>query len=144
MKVWRVQCRYIVHYANTVMVRGETPDQALEKAVAQASDEPEWQPLGYGPIFVDAIAEADSDPGQGPQPFIPVPPRFTERGTQPVVLIGVSHGCIDRIWIKHGPVRVLVRDYDAASHAADRSKMRVDRAGRSYVLTEWGDEVPLA
>jgi hypothetical protein len=143
MKVWRVQCRCTVDYANTVMVRGETLDQALEKAVAQAGNEPEWQVLAYGPIFIDAIAEAGRDPGQGSEPLIPVPPRFTGHGLPPVVLIVVSHGSIDRIWTKRGPVRVLVRDYDAAIHATDRSKMRFDHGGRCYVLTEWGDEFPL-
>lgn len=143
MKAWRVQCRCTVHYANTVMVRGVTLDQALEKAVARAGDEPEWQPLAYSPIFVDAVAQAEPDPVQGPELLIPVPPRFTERDTPPVVLIVVSHGCINRIWAKRGPIRVLVRDYDAAIHATDRSKIRLDHGGRSYVLTEWSDEFPV-
>ena len=83
-----VQVGYFVHFANTVTLEAQTLEEALEKAVAAANENPEgWKGTDHvTDTFVDAVCEgADGDPwGEG---ALPVPDRFTERGEPPVVTL---------------------------------------------------------
>lgn len=64
MTSWTVQCGYAAYYANTVTVEAATLDEALEKAIVVANDDPSWKALDHcGPTFIDAVAEgAGTDP----------------------------------------------------------------------------------
>ena len=79
-----VQTGYFIHFANTVTVEAQTLEEALEKAVAAANENPEgWKGTDHvTDSFVDAACEgAGGDPwGEG---ALPVPDRFTERGEPP-------------------------------------------------------------
>ena len=47
-KPWTVQCSYMSHVANTVNVEAETFEQALEKAVETANEDPAgWRPTDH-------------------------------------------------------------------------------------------------
>ena len=85
MTHYTVCCGYASHYHNTVTVEADTLDEALEKAIEQAGDDPHWKPSDdCGPTFVDAIAGGeDADPWG--YTAIPIPDRFTQNGEPPVV-----------------------------------------------------------
>ena len=42
MTHYTVCCGYASHYYNTVTVEADTLDEALEKAIEQAGDDPHW------------------------------------------------------------------------------------------------------
>ena len=77
MTHFTVCCGYASHYQNTVTVEADTLDEALEKAIEQAGDDPHWKPSDdCGPTFVEALAEGmDADPWG--DTALPVPDRFT-------------------------------------------------------------------
>ena len=83
-----VQAGYSTHYANTVTVEADTLEEALEKALEAANEDPDgWRSTDHvTDSFVDAVCQgADRDPwGEG---ALPVPDRFTERGEPPVVTL---------------------------------------------------------
>ena len=83
-----VQVGYSTHYANTVTVEADTLEEALEKALEAANQNPDgWRSTDHvTDSFVDAVCQgADRDPwGEG---ALPVPDRFTERGEPPVVTL---------------------------------------------------------
>ena len=83
-----VQCSYVAHHANTVTVEADTLEEALEKAIEAANQNPDgWRSTDHvTDSFVDAVCQgADRDPwGEG---ALPVPDRFTERGEPPVVTL---------------------------------------------------------
>ena len=83
-----VQAGYSTHYANTVTVEADTLEEALEKAIEAANQNPDgWRSTDHvTDSFVDAVCQgADRDPwGEGAPP---VPDRFTERGEPPVVTL---------------------------------------------------------
>ena len=87
-KPWTVQCSYMSHVANTVTVEADTLEEALEKAIEAANEDPAgWKSTGHvSDSHVDAVCEgAGADPwGDG---TLPVPDRFTERGEPPVVTL---------------------------------------------------------
>ena len=83
-----VQCSYSSHHANTVTVEADTLEEALEKAIEAANEDPDgWRSTDHvSDTVIDAVCEgADCDPwGEG---ALPVPDRFTERGEPPVVTL---------------------------------------------------------
>ena len=102
-----VQCSYVAHHANTVTVMADTLEEALEKAIEAANEDPDgWRSTDHvSDTVIDAVCEgADRDPwGEG---ALPVPDRFTERGEPPVVTLTgpVPPGAVE---VSGG--RVLVR-----------------------------------
>ena len=103
-----VQVGYSTHVANTVTVEAATLEQALEKAIEAANNDPAgWKSSGHvTDSYVDACCEgADADPWDR-DAALPVPDRFTERGEPPVVTLTgpVPPGAVE---ISGG--RVLVR-----------------------------------
>ena len=120
MTHYTVCCGYASHYHNAVTVEADTLDEALEKAIEQAGDDPHWKSADYcGSTFVDAIAEGeDADPCG--DTAIPVPDRFSEKGEPPVVTltglrppggIEVSGGTVRIRFIEHaGTVTTEVTD----------------------------------
>ena len=88
MTWYTVQCGYAGFFANTVSVQADTPEEALEKAIEAANDDPNWKSLDHcGPTHVDAYCMGrDEDPWDDNK-SLPVPARFTERGEPPVVTL---------------------------------------------------------
>ena len=65
---WTVQCSYMSHVANTVTVEADTLEEALEKAIEAANEDPAgWKSTGHvSDSYVDAVCEgADADPWGG-------------------------------------------------------------------------------
>ena len=87
MTHYTVCCGYASHYHNTVTVEADTLNEALEKAIEQAGDDPHWKSVDQASqTFVEALAEGmDADPWG--DTAIPVPDRFTEKGEPPVVTL---------------------------------------------------------
>ena len=102
-----IQCAYNAHYANTVTVEADSLDDALERAIETANEDPAgWRGTDHcSTTHVDAVCEgADCDPwGEG---GLPVPDRFTEHGEPPVVSLSgpVPPGSVE---VSGG--RVLIR-----------------------------------
>ena len=88
MTWYTVQASYAAYHANTVSVEAETLEEALEKAIEAANDDPNWKSLDHcGPTRVDACCMGrDEDPWEDDK-SLPVPARFTERGEPPVVTL---------------------------------------------------------
>ena len=87
MTHYTVCCGYASHYHNTVTVEAGTLDEALEKAIKQAGDDPHWKSADQASqTYVEALAEGmDADPWG--HTAIPVPDRFTQNGEPPVVTL---------------------------------------------------------
>ena len=85
---WTVQCAYMSHVANTVAIEAGSLEEALEKAIEAANDDPAgWKSTGHvSDSYVDAVCEgAAADPwGEG---SLPVPDRFSEHGEPPIVTL---------------------------------------------------------
>jgi len=85
---WTVQCAYMSHVANTVLVEADSLEEALVKAIEAANEDPAgWKSTGHvSDSYVDAVCEgADTDPwGEG---SLPVPGRFSEHGEPPIVTL---------------------------------------------------------
>ena len=67
-KPWTVQCSYMSHVANTVTVEADSLEEALEKAIEAANEDPAgWKSTGHvGDSHIDAVCEgADADPWGG-------------------------------------------------------------------------------
>ena len=64
MTHYTVCCGYASHYHNAVTVEADTLDEALEKAIEQAGDDPHWKSVDQASqTFVEALAEGmDADP----------------------------------------------------------------------------------
>ena len=77
MTHYTVCCGYASHYHNTVTLEADTLDEALEKAIEQAGDDPHWKSVDQASqTFVEALAEGmDADPWG--DTALPVPDRFT-------------------------------------------------------------------
>ncbi len=85
---WTVQCAYMSHVANTVVVEADSLEEALEKAIEAANDDPAgWKSTGHvSDSYVDAVCEgADADPWS--EGSLPVPGRFSEHGEPPIVTL---------------------------------------------------------
>ena len=122
-----IQCAYHAHYANTVTVEADSLDEALEKAIETANEDPAgWRSTDHcSETYVDAVCEgADGDPwGDG---GLPVPDRFSEHGEPPVVTLTgpVPPGAVEvsggrvlvRIVAESGTVASEVRDPPASAY----------------------------
>ena len=88
MTWYTVQCGYAGYFANTVSIEADTLEEALEKAVEAANQDPNWKSVDHcGATFVDAYCMGrDGDPWDDGK-SLPVPPRFTEKGEPPVVTL---------------------------------------------------------
>ena len=79
-----IQCAYNTHYGNTVTVEADSLDEALEKAIETANEDPAgWRGTDHcSSTHVDAVCEgADCDPwGEG---ALPVPDRFPSMASRP-------------------------------------------------------------
>ena len=85
MTHYTVCCGYASHYHNTVTVEAVTLDEALEKAIEQAGDDPHWKSVDQASqTFIEALAEGEDADPRG-DTAIPVPDRFTQNGEPPVV-----------------------------------------------------------
>ena len=87
-KQFTVQCGFAAYHANTVSVEAETLEEALEKAIEVANQDPNWKSVDHcSSTFVDAYCMGrDEDPWDRDK-SLPVPARFTERGEPPVVTL---------------------------------------------------------
>ena len=47
MTHYTICCGYASHYRNTVTLEADTLDEALEKAIEQAGDDPHWKSADY-------------------------------------------------------------------------------------------------
>lgn len=139
MKTWTMQCSYRTYFDNSVIVEAETLEEALQKAIEEANNDPDWKSSDYaGQTFVEAVAEGDNvDPWKGYQSAIPVPERFTERGETPLVTVTVEGGVVQHVSTENGPVRVQVRDYDTEGAKASDPRIHTDEHGDLYELAEW-------
>ena len=77
MTYFTVCCGYASHYQYTVTVEANSLDEALEKAIEQASDDPHWKSVDQASqTFVEALAEGmDAEPWGNTA--VPVADRFT-------------------------------------------------------------------
>lgn len=139
MKTWTVHCSYRTYFDNSVVVEAQTLNEALEKAIEAANEDPDWRSSDYsGPTFIEAVAEGNNvDPRKGYGSVIPVPQRFTEQAEPPAVTVIVEGGVVQNVIIKDGPVRVQVRDYDTDGADPDDPRVRTDENGDRYELGEW-------
>ena len=114
MTWYTVQCGFAAYHANTVSVQADTLEEALEKAIEPANDDPNWKSLDHcGPTHVDACCIGrDEDPWDDDK-SLPVPARFTERGEPPVITLTGPRppGGLE---VKGGTVRIRFVD-DAAT-----------------------------
>ena len=106
--------RVPAYYANTVSVEADTLDEALEKAIEKANDDPGWKSLDdCGPTHVHACCEGrDEDPWDN-EKSLPVPARFSEKGEPPLVTLTGARppGGIE---VTGGTVRIRFVDEDGA------------------------------
>jgi hypothetical protein len=140
VKTFTVQCGYAAYYFRTETVEAETPDAAMEKAIAAANDSAHWSSADVcGNTFIDAVAEGDDvDLWSDDVTQLAVPPRLTERGEGPRVIVIVSGGVVQGVSIDGGYARVEVRDYDNGTDPSD-SNIKTDAEGRRYALTDWSN-----
>ncbi len=110
MTWYTVQASYPAYYANTVSVEAETLDEALEKAIEEANQDPNWKSVDHcGRTHVDACCMGrDEDPWDRDK-SLPIPARFAERGEPPVVTLTGPHppGGVE---VTGGTVRVRFAD----------------------------------
>ena len=110
MTWYTVQCGYPAFYANTVTVEADTLDEALEKAIEVANQDPNWKSVDHcGPTHVDTYCVGrDEDPWDG-NTSLPVPARFSEKGEPPVVTLTGPRppGGVE---VKGGTVRIRFAD----------------------------------
>ena len=88
MTWYSVQASYAGYFANTVSVEADTLEEALEKAIEVANQDPHWKSVDHcGPTYIDACCIGrDADPWER-QTTLPVPARFTEKGEPPLVTL---------------------------------------------------------
>ena len=132
MKSWTVQCGYAGYFANTVAVKAETLEDALEKAIETAdADADGWRSLDHcSPTFVDAAAEgADADPWDGAASALPIPDRFSEGDEPPLVTLTADRS----IEIAGGRVRLRFVE-DAGTVVSEAADPPPRSAGKPLVI----------
>src|ERR1700744_6271083 len=112
MKTFTVQLSYAAYYFREEVVEAETLEAALDQAVAQANDSPNWSSTDTtGNTFVDAGAEGDPyDLGADNVQPLPVPSRFPEDRGGSEIVVTVEGGLISHVDIHGGTARVEVHD----------------------------------
>ena len=138
MTTYTVQCGYAAYYANTVQVKADSLDAALEQAIETANDDSHWKALDHcSSTFIDAVAEgADADPWSAFSSVLPIPDRFTERGEPPTVTVIMEGGLVQDVVVVGGRVRVLVKDYDTEGLDPEVYDIRREENGDEYTLTD--------
>ena len=88
MTWYTVQTTCAGYYGNIVSVEADTIEDALEKAIEAANQDPNWKSVDHcGPTFIDSCCMGrDADPWDRDK-SLPVPARFTEKGEPPVVTL---------------------------------------------------------
>ena len=110
MTWYTIQAAYAGYFANTVSVDAETLEEALQKAIEVANQDPNWKSVDHcGPSFVDACCMGRDEDPWDKNKSLPVPARFTERGEPPVVTLTGSRppGGVD---VTGGTVRLRFLD----------------------------------
>ena len=106
MTHFTVQCGYAGYFANTVTVEADTLEEALQKAIATANDDPNWKSVDHcSPTHVDSVCEGrDADPWDR-DATLPIPDRFSEHGEPPLVTLTGARppGGVE---VKGGTVRI--------------------------------------
>jgi hypothetical protein len=143
MTTYTVQLGFAAYYFRTESGEVETLEQALDKSIEKANETDAWSSTDVcGNTFVDAVAEGDDvDLWNGEIKQLPIPSRFTEAGDGPRVTVTVSGGVVQDVEIRHGTVRVEVRDYDVDED--DRNTVTDDKGDR-YALGDWSNVIPTA
>jgi hypothetical protein len=140
MTAYTVQCSYAAYYGHDVTVEAETPDEALEKAIAEANVSPDWYSQDMSSdTFIDAAAHGDVDLWADDTRQLTVPARFTEKGEGPRIIVIVSGGMVQGVSIDGGYARVEVRDYD---NGKDDPSAKTDAEARRYARTDWSNVIP--
>ncbi len=136
MTWYTVQASYAAYHANTVSVEAETLEEALEKAIEVANQDPNWKPVDHcGPSFVDACCMGqDEDPWDDGK-SLPVPARFTEKGEPPVVTLTGPRppGVVE---VTGGTARIRFVDAEPANATGPRER------AKATVTTEVSDPPP--
>ena len=85
MTWYTIQAGYAAYFANTVTLQAQTLDEALEKAIELANEDPGWKSVDHcGPTYIDACCIGkDADPWDY-DASLPIPEKFTERGEPPL------------------------------------------------------------
>ena len=136
MTAYTVQCGFASYHANTVTVEADTLEQALEKAIEVANQDPNWKSVDHcGPTHVDACCVGRDEEPWDDKISLPVPARFTEQGEPPLVTltgprppggIEVSGGTV-RIRFAHGDGTVTTEVSDPPSPPLNKPVVTVTR-----------------
>jgi hypothetical protein len=133
MKTFTVQLSYAAYYFREEVVEAETLEAALDQAVAQANDSPNWSSTDTtGNTFVDAVAEGDLyDLWADDVQQLPIPARFSEGRGGPHIVVTVKGGIVQQVAFQSGTALVEVRDYDTDGACECRNVAR-DPEGKPY------------
>ena len=110
MTAYTVQCGFSSYHANTVSVEADTLEEALEKAIETANQDPNWKSVDHcGPTHVDACCMGrDEDPWDDKK-SLSVPARFSEQGEPPIITLTGPRPPGD-IEVTGGTVRIRFED----------------------------------
>jgi hypothetical protein len=135
MNTFTVQLSYAAYYFREEVVEAETLEDALDKAVAQGNDSPNWSSTDTtGNTFVDAVAEGDHfDLWADNVKQLAIPSRFTEDRGGPEIVITVEGGVVQHVDIHGGSARVEVHDYDTEG-TVEAPNLARDPDGTPYFL----------
>ena len=133
MKTFTVQLSYAAYYFREEVVEAETLEAALDQAVAQANDSPNWSSTDTtGNTFVDAVAEGDHyDLWADNVRQLPIPSRFAEDRGGPHIVVTVKGGVVQQVAFQSGTALVEVRDYDTDGACECRNLSRDLRRAQS-------------
>ena len=136
MTWFTVQTTYAGYYGNIVSVEADTIEEALEKAIEAANQDPNWKSVDHrGPTFIDSCCMGrDADPWDR-DANLPVPARFTEKGEPPLVTLTGPRppGGVE---VSGGTVRIRFADAKPANATGPRER------AKPTVTTEVSDPPP--